>query len=128
MYLGDSDIPDGFGSVVMPDPAAFIPAGALGENHGTMVCCDDLEWVLGKIVKYKPRATKYQFDIEWATGVTRQQQVDLQKYFLQHRAPRQHRARLLGTIFSSDNRLGAHCALCHLDNQETKRTTRRPVC
>ena len=82
VYLRDSDIPDGFGSVVMSDPVAFIPVDALGDNHGIMVCCDDLEWMLGKIVKYKPRAAKYQFDIEWATGVTRQQQVDLEKYFL----------------------------------------------
>ena len=82
VYFRDSDVPDGFESVVMSDPVAFIPADAAGENHAIMVCCDDLEWMLGKIVKYKPRATKYQFDIEWAPGVTRQQQVDLQKYFL----------------------------------------------
>ena len=33
------------------------------------------------LVKYKPRAKKFQFDVEWAPGTIRQQHVELKKYF-----------------------------------------------
>jgi hypothetical protein len=36
---------------------------------------DDLAWMLGKIIKYKPRAKKYNFDVEWATGIITEQQA-----------------------------------------------------
>ena len=81
VYLPDADVPPGFKSVVVSDPVAFIPADAL-DNHAIMLCCDDSEWMLGKIVKYKPRAKKFQFDVEWAPGTIRQQHVELEKYFL----------------------------------------------
>ena len=80
VYLPDADVPAGFESVIVSDPVAFIPAEAI-DHHAIMLLCGDSEWMLGKIVKYKPRAKKFQLDVEWAPGTIRQQHVGLKKCF-----------------------------------------------
>ena len=80
VYLPTADIPEGFESVTVATPVTFIPADAI-DGLAIMLCCDDLEWMLGKIDKYKPRAKKFQFDVQWRPGHVEQQHVDLDKYF-----------------------------------------------
>ena len=50
-------MPEGFNSVVMAEPPAYIPNEAI-DNHYIMLCCDDdLEWMLGKVLRMnKPTA------------------------------------------------------------------------
>ena len=45
------------------------------------LCCGDLEWMLGQIVKYKPRAKKFNFDVHWKSGRPEQQGLKLAAYY-----------------------------------------------
>jgi hypothetical protein len=49
--------------------------------HCMLLCCDDLEWMLGKIAKYKPRAKKFNFDVQWKNGRPEQQGVKIDSYY-----------------------------------------------
>ena len=46
-----------------------------------LLCCDDLGWMMGKIVKFKPRAKKFNFDVVWQGESAQQQGVKLGEYF-----------------------------------------------
>ena len=48
-----------------------------------LVHCGDLEWTLGKIAKYKPRAKKFNFDVQvqWKNGRPEQQGVKIDSYY-----------------------------------------------
>ena len=50
-----------------------------------LLCCDDLAWMLGKIVKYKPRARVFNFDMQWKADTTQQHGVKLAAYHQQGR-------------------------------------------
>ena len=81
VYVKNAEVPDGFESVVMPDPLAYIPNDAI-QNHYLMLCCDDLEWMLGKIIKMNKPSARLQLNVEWKQGDTAGQQAKLSNYFV----------------------------------------------
>ena len=81
VYVKNAEVPDGFESVVMPNPLAYIPNDAI-QNHYLMLCCDDLEWMLGKIIKMNKPTARLQLNVEWKQGDTAGQQAKLSNYFV----------------------------------------------
>jgi len=63
----------------MPDPVAYIPNGAI-QNHVAMLRCDDLEWMLGKIIKMNKPTARLQLNAEWKQGDAAGQQAKLSDY------------------------------------------------
>ena len=68
-------VPEGF--VVVPialdsTGEIFIP-NAQAKLLYVLVCCDSLDWKLGKVEKFKPRAKTFNFEIVWNTDVVYQQ-------------------------------------------------------
>ena len=82
-WRGQSNLGEtGFTAVEMSDPLAYVGAAAIQDGAFWMLfCCDDLFWKLGRIVKIKPRARLYQFDVEWEPGPPRQQGALLENYY-----------------------------------------------
>jgi len=75
------EVPDGFASV---DP----PERLLGQDALTkddlylIICCEDGDWMLGRIAKHKPHAKRFQYDVVWAdAGRVWSQGVNLEDYF-----------------------------------------------
>ena len=88
VYFNAFEIPDGFRLVELGNPPAFLSAGEIESRSVYMLLCvDDLSWVLGKIVKYKPRAKKINFDVQWSPDVDQHQGVQLAKYYSVGTAP-----------------------------------------
>ena len=80
LYLDAFEVPEGYFAV--EKPAAFLGMSVIeGEKHYLLLCHDDLPWGLGRIVKYKPRATKYKFDVAWDPNEVHQQGVKLENYY-----------------------------------------------
>jgi hypothetical protein len=46
-----------------------------------IIYSDQEEWWFGKIVKFKPKARLYNYDVEWRPNETHQQGVKLDAYF-----------------------------------------------
>ena len=61
VYLKDAEVPDGFEAVVMAEPPTYIPNDAI-DSHYIMLCCDDLEWMLGKIIKMNKSTARLQLN------------------------------------------------------------------
>ena len=80
IYLPTSDVPGGFESVVMPSSLAYIPNNAL-DGHYIMLCCDDSEWMLGKIDKFNGAGKRLQFNVMWKVGDLAAQQAKVSDYF-----------------------------------------------
>ena len=88
VYFNAFEIPDGFRLVELGNPPAFLSAGEIESRSVYMLLCvDDLSWMLGKIVKYKPRAKKFNFDVQWSPDVDQHQGVQLAKYYSVGTAP-----------------------------------------
>jgi hypothetical protein len=80
VYLKDAEVPDGFEAVVMAEPPTYIPNDAI-DSHYIMLCCDDLEWMLGKIIKMNKSTARLQLNVEWKQGDVAGQQAKLSNYF-----------------------------------------------
>jgi len=80
VYLKDAEVPDGFEAVVMAEPPTYIPNDAI-DSHCIMLCCDDLEWMLGKIIKMNKSTARLQLNVEWKQGDVAGQQAKLSNYF-----------------------------------------------
>ena len=80
VYLREAEVPDGFEAVVMAEPPTYIPNDAI-DSHYIMLCCDDLEWVLGKIIKMNKSTARLQLNVEWKQGDVAGQQAKLSNYF-----------------------------------------------
>ena len=80
VYLKDAEVPDGFEAVVMAEPPTYIPNDAI-DSHYIMLCCDDLEWMLGKIIKMNKSTARLQLNVEWKQGDVAGQQANLSNYF-----------------------------------------------
>jgi len=79
VYIKNAEVPEGFNSVVMAEPPAYIPNEAIG-NLYIILCCDDLEWVLGKVVKMNRPTARLQLDVQWKEGDVAGQQAKLPDY------------------------------------------------
>jgi len=80
IYLDVFEVPEGY--VAVDKPAAFLGVDVLEQQpHYMLLCCGDLTWALGRIAKYKPRAIKYKFDVEWVRGQLHQQGATLGDYY-----------------------------------------------
>ena len=80
VYIKNAEVPEGFNSVVMAEPPAYIPNEAIG-NLYIMLCCDDLEWMLGKVVKMNRPTARLQLNVQWKEGDVAGQQAKLSDYF-----------------------------------------------
>ena len=80
VYLKEAEVPDGFEAVVMAEPPTYIPNDAI-DSHYIMLCCDDLEWMLGKIIKMNKPTARLQLNVEWKQGDVAGQQAKLSNYF-----------------------------------------------
>ena len=80
VYLREAEVPDGFEAVVMAEPPTYIPNDAI-DSHYIMLCCDDLEWMLGKIIKMNKSTARLQLNVEWKQGDVAGQQAKLSNYF-----------------------------------------------
>ena len=80
VYLKEAEVPDGFEAVVMAEPPTYIPNDAI-DSHYIMLCCDDLEWMLGKIIKMNKSTARLQLNVEWKQGDVAGQQAKLSNYF-----------------------------------------------
>ena len=66
----------------MASPAVYL-ADSIAVGLFLFLCCDDGAWMLGKIMKYKRKAKKFNFDVQWRTNTTQQHGVELAKYFFE---------------------------------------------
>ena len=67
IYFDAFEIPDGFRLITLGAPPTFISAKEVETRALYMLLCiDDLSWMFGRITKYKPRATKFNFDVIWS--------------------------------------------------------------
>ena len=80
VYLKEAEVPDGFEAVVMAEPPTYIPNDAI-DSHCIMLCCGDLEWMLGKIIKMNKPTARLQPNVEWKQGDVAGQQAKLSNYF-----------------------------------------------
>ena len=64
----------------MAEPPTYIPNDAI-DSHYIMLCCDDLEWMLGKIIKMNKSTARLQLNVEWKQGDVAGQQAKLSNYF-----------------------------------------------
>ena len=71
-----------FGFVICDLPVGsdnFIPDKDAKKPY-VLLCCDSLDWKLGKIVKFKPRAKKFNFEVQWSSIIEHQQLLLSQNY------------------------------------------------
>ena len=80
MYFDDAAPPDGLKAYAMASPVAYL-ANAIATSLFLFFCCDDGTWMLGKIMKYKPKANKFNFDVQWQSNTTQQHGTELAKYY-----------------------------------------------
>ena len=80
MYFDNAAPPDGFKAYAMASPVAYL-ANAIATSLFLFFCCDDGPWMLGKIMKYKPKANKFNFDVQWQSNTTQQHGTELAKYY-----------------------------------------------
>ena len=64
----------------MAEPPTYIPNDAIGSYY-IMLCCDDLEWMLEKIIKMNKSTARLQLNVEWKQGDVAGQQAKLSNYF-----------------------------------------------
>ena len=82
IYFDTFEIPDGFRLITLDAPPTFISAKEVETRALYMLLCtDDLSWMFGRITKYKPRATKFNFDVIWSGDDEEHQGVKLSNYY-----------------------------------------------
>ena len=79
-------VPDGFRAV--KDSELGRPPALLGQSaveRGDLyliICCDDGDWMMGRIAKHKPNAKRFQYDVAWSeTSRVCQQGLRLEDLF-----------------------------------------------
>jgi hypothetical protein len=77
LYLPTGEVPPP-GYSLVPKPSAFLSDVT---DLYLIIYSDQEEWWFGKLVKYKPKARLYNYDIEWRPNETHQQGVKLDAYF-----------------------------------------------
>ena len=84
LYFNDSEIPAGFEFI--EKPANFLSEKEQQPTYVPLCFDDDCSivtsqlWWIGKIVKYKPRARVYNYDIQWSYTSPCQQRLNLEDY------------------------------------------------
>jgi hypothetical protein len=77
LYLPTSAVPPP-GWAFVPTPLALLSDVS---DLYLIIYSDQEEWWFGKIVKFKPKARLYNYDVEWRPNETHQQGVKLDAYF-----------------------------------------------
>mmetsp|Transcript_20489 Transcript_20489/g.64429 ORF Transcript_20489/g.64429 Transcript_20489/m.64429 type:complete len:132 (-) Transcript_20489:504-899(-) len=88
LCFDEIEVPDGFEFVEKPDRY-------LKENDQeplyVLLCAEDADsghsWWLGRVVKFKPRARVYKYDIKWDNLAQHQQGLSLEKYIEDEESP-----------------------------------------
>ena len=80
VYVPTSAPPDGFEIAPLPSSAAFIPEKN-AKGLYILLCCDDLHWMMGKVVAFKPR-NKSNFTIQWKADDVCGQLLTIENFYV----------------------------------------------